>query len=619
MDGKSKPLPTMVLGALGVVFGDIGTSPLYAVRQVFHDQPSFAQDPAAISGVMALIIWSVLIAVCVKYTMFVMRADHDGEGGTLAMLGLIQSHNPPPPFARPGALVLIVLFGSALLYGDGMITPAISVLSAVEGLDVATKTFEHFVLPLTAAILLGLFLLQHRGTEKVGKLFGPVMLLWFGAIGLVGAVSLFRHPVALHCLNPVAGLHFLATHGWAGFLTLGAVVLAFSGVEALFADLGHFGRKPIIIAWYFLVLPGLMLNYLGQGALLLADPKSAAEPFYGLVPHWGIYPMVAISTAATVIASQALISGAFSLTRQAVNMGLAPRYAVKHTSAESQGQVYMPVVNNILMAGCLAMVFGFGSSDAMGNAFGLAVIGTMTITSIVFFVVTRKVWHWPLYYAVPLFLFFVTFDLVFLAANMVKILQGAWVPLVIGVVIFTLLTIWTDGRARYQRALATWSMPVADFRRGMQTWERRRTGSIVFLTFNLDRVPLVGRHQWLLANCRYERVLLVHIVNDNVPYVPDADRIRVVEVGDGLFSAEVRFGFMEMHRLCDILAKHLPFAWDESLVFMLPQPIAVERAGFWSRLMQHMFLFLGRTGLSLVEWLHIPPHQAIGVGLELEI
>ncbi len=617
MSGK-KPLPTMVLGALGVVFGDIGTSPLYAVRQVFHDQPGFANDPGAITGVMALIIWSVLIAVCLKYTVFVMRADHHGEGGTLAMLGLIQSADPPPPFARPGALVLIVLFGSALLYGDGMITPAISVLSAVEGLDVATKDFEHYVLPLTAGILLALFLFQHRGTEKVGALFGPVMLVWFTAIGFVGAVALIRYPVALHCLNPVAGVHFLLTHGWAGFLTLGAVVLAFSGVEALFADLGHFGRRPIILAWYILVLPGLMLNYLGQGALLLHDKQAAAEPFYGLVPHWGIYPMVALSTAATVIASQALISGAFSLTRQAVNMGLAPRYSVRHTSAESQGQVYMPVVNNILMVGCLAMVFGFGSSDAMGNAFGLAVIGTMTITSVVFFVVTRKVWHWPLYVAVPLLLLFLGFDLVFLAANMVKILQGAWVPLVIGIVVFTLLTIWTDGRARYQRALATWSMPVDEFRRGMKGWQRRRDGSVVFLTFNLDRVPLVGRHAWLLANCRFERVLLLHVLSDTVPYVGKDRRVEVHEIGDGLFVAEARFGFMESPRLCDVLPPALPFPWDGA-VFMLPQPIATEQAGFWSRVMQHMFLFLGRTGLSLVEWLHIPPHQAIGIGLELEM
>jgi KUP system potassium uptake protein len=617
MSGK-KPLPTMVLGALGVVFGDIGTSPLYAVRQVFHDQPGFANDPAAITGVMALIIWSVLIAVCLKYTVFVMRADHHGEGGTLAMLGLIQSHDPPPPFSRPRALVLIVLFGSALLYGDGMITPAISVLSAVEGLDVATKEFQHYVLPLTAGILLALFLLQHRGTEKVGALFGPVMLLWFGAIGLVGAVALVEHPVALHCLNPVAGVHFLFTHGWAGFLTLGAVVLAFSGVEALFADLGHFGRRPIILAWYFLVLPGLMLNYLGQGALLLHDPQAASEPFFGLVPHWGIYPMVALSTAATVIASQALISGAFSLTRQAVNMGLAPRYSVRHTSAESEGQVYMPVVNNILMAGCLAMVFGFGSSDAMGNAFGLAVIGTMTITSIVFFVVTRKVWRWPLYYAVPLLVLFLGFDLVFLAANAVKILQGAWVPLVVGVVIFTLLTVWTDGRARYQRALSTWSMPIDEFRRGMKAWERRREGSVIFLTFNLERVPLVGRHAWLLANCRYDRVLLLHVVNDTVPYVQEDRRVEVHEIGNGLYAAEARFGFMEMPRLCDVLPPALPFPWDGA-VFMLPQPIATEQPGFWNRVMQHMFLFLGRTGLSLVEWLHIPPHQAIGVGLELEM
>ena len=617
MGSNNKPLPLMMLGALGVVFGDIGTSPLYAVRQVFHDQPDLAHDPAAITGIMALMIWSVLLAVCVKYTLFVMRADHEGEGGTLAMLGLIQSHNPPKAFARPGALVLIVLFGSALLYGDGMITPAISVLSAVEGLNVATDALKPVVLPVTAGILLALFLFQSRGTEAVGKLFGPVMLLWFAAIGFVGAVSLIAHPLALSCLNPVAGVHFLLTHGWSGYLTLGAVVLAFSGVEALFADLGHFGRRPIVLAWYGLALPGLMLNYLGQGALLLHDPKAAAEPFYGLVARWGVYPMVLIATLATVIASQALISGAFSLTRQAVNMGLAPRYAVRHTSAESAGQVYMPLVNTILMIGCLAMVFGFGSSDAMGNAYGLAVIGTMAITSIVFFVVTRKVWHWPLVYALPLLVLFLGFDLAFLGANLGKILQGAWVPLAIGVVIFTLLAIWTDGRARYQRGLATWSMPVAEFRRDMGGWRERQAGTVVFLTFDLDRVPLVARHPWLLANCRYERVLLLRVVYAQNPYVAGDRRVEVNEVGDGLFCAEARFGFMEQPTVGACLPKALPFDWG-GVVFMLPQPIATERAGFWNRAMQHVFLFLGRSGLSLVEWLHIPPHQAIGVGLELE-
>ncbi len=612
-----KKLSGLMLGALGVVFGDIGTSPLYAVRQVFHDTPRFAADPAAITGVLSLILWAIVLAVCVKYTMFVLRADHDGEGGTLAMLGLIQQADPPRAFAGPGVLTLLVLFGSALLYGDGMITPSISVLSAVEGLSVATDALKPYVLPLAVLILLVLFLVQHRGTETVGRLFGPVMLAWFVTIGALGAYSIVQHPAVLVCFDPRAGLRFLTGHGWTGYATLGAVVLAFSGVEALFADLGHFGRRPIILAWYGLVLPGLLLNYLGQGALLLRDPRAAAEPFYGLLPHWGIYPMVALSTAATVIASQALISGAFSLTRQAVNLGLAPRYAVRHTSAESSGQIYMPVVNGFLMIGCLAVVLGFRSSDALGNAYGLAVIGTMTITSIVFFVVTRRVWHWSLWTALPLAGAFLAFDFAFLGANLAKILQGAWVPLVIGGFVFTLLTLWTVGRARYRRALADWSMNVADFKQRMQGWTTR-TGSAVFLTSNLDWVPLVGRHRWLWENCRYDNVLLLKVDLTKTPYVEAAQRTTITQVCSGFYVGEVRFGFMETPCIGTVLPQALPFDWD-SAVFLLPRPIPTGHGAFSRRVLQHAYLFLSKTGLSPVEWFQIPPHQAVSVGLELEM
>jgi KUP system potassium uptake protein len=607
-----------MLGTIGVVFGDIGTSPLYAVRQVFHDTPVYASDPAAITGVLSLIIWAVVLAVCVKYTMFVLRADHDGEGGTLAMLGLIEQTKPPDPCKGPGVLVLLVLFGSALLYGDGMITPSISVLSAVEGLNVATDIFKPYVLPISAVILLMLFLVQNRGTEAVGRYFGPVMAVWFASIGVVGAVSIVQTPAVLACFNPMQGVHFLLHHGWTGYLTLGAVVLAFSGVEALFADLGHFGRRPIILAWYVFVLPGLLLNYLGQGALLLRNPHAAGEPFFGQVPHWALYPMVALATCATVIASQALISGAFSLTRQAVNMGLAPRYAVRHTSAEASGQVYMPVVNGFLMIGCLAVVLGFRSSDALGNAYGLAVIGTMTITSIVFFVVTWKVWHWPLYLAVPLMIAFLGFDLAFLGANLVKILQGAWVPLVIGIFVFTLLFIWNIGRARYRRALAEWSMGIDEFRHGMSAWKQRGAGAAVFLTTDLDRVPLVGRHHWLREHCSYENVLLLKIELVRSPYYSAEHRVEVKDLGNGLFTAEARFGFMEAPRAGDVLLKALPFDWATA-VFMLPQPIATDTGPFSHRILRRIYLFLGRTGLTPIEWFQIPPHQAVSVGMELDI
>ena len=613
----AKKLPTLMLGALGVVFGDIGTSPLYAVQQVFSDTPAFAHDPRAILGILSLILWSVVLAVCVKYTMFVLRADHDGEGGTLAMLGLIEQHNPPKPFASPGALTLLVLFGSALLYGDGMITPSISVLSAVEGLNVATTIFKPYVLPIAATILFLLFLVQSRGTEVVGRLFGPVMFLWFASIGLAGIVSIANNPAVLAAIDPRHAIAFLFGHGWLGYATLGSVVLAFSGVEALFADLGHFGRRPIILAWYFFVLPGLFLNYLGQGALLLHDPSAAAKPFFAILPHWAIYPMVALSTLATVIASQALISGAFSLTRQAVNLGLAPRYAVHHTSADSSGQVYMPVVNYFLMIGCLAVVLSFRTSDALGNAYGLAVIGTMTITSIVFFVVTTRVWRWPLYWAVPLAAAFLVFDLAFLGANLAKILQGAWVPLAIAAFVFTVLTLWTVGRARYRRALATWSMKTTDFQADMTGWDRRQ-GSAIFLTSNLDYVPLVGRHRWLRENCRYDNVLLLKIDMTPQPYVPDADRVTIKQVCRGFHTGEARFGFMETPCVGTVLSHVVPFDLDAA-AYILARPIPTNQGAWTRQALQRIYIFLSKTGLTPTEWLQIPAHQAVSVGLELDM
>jgi KUP system potassium uptake protein len=618
-DSKSaQPLPLLVLGSLGVVFGDIGTSPLYALRQVFHDNPALARDPHAVIGILSLILWSVVLAVCVKYTLLVMRADNDGEGGTLAMLGLIEKTNPPKPLAGPGILVLLVLFGSALLYGDGVITPSISVLSAVEGLGVATSALKPVVLPLSVAILLGLFLVQSRGTQVVGRFFGPIMLLWFAAIGALGAVSLWHTPAILHCLDPRTGVAFLLTHGWKGYATLGAVVLAFSGVEALFADLGHFGRTPIILAWYFVGLPGLILNYLGQGALMLQDSHHGAEPFFGLVPHLALYPMVALSTAATVIASQALISGAFSLTQQAVNMGLAPPYRILHTSKDASGQVYMPFINALLMVGCLAIVLSFRSSDALGNAYGLAVIGTMTVTSIVFFIVMRRVWKWHLAVALPILVGFLIFDISFLGANLIKLLEGAWVPLAIGLAIFLLLWCWTLGRARFQRALAQWSMPLAEFQQSIGGWKQRRDGTVVFMTAGLDHVPLIGRHTWLRDNCAYARVLLMRVETKRSAYVGQSDRIEVRDLGDGLFTAVARFGFMELPYAGDVLPAALPFPWSET-VFVLARPIAAPCHTWLGTIVLSVYMYLRHTGLTPIESFRLPPNQTIFVGMELEI
>lgn len=427
---------TLTLGALGVVFGDIGTNPLYALRQCFENLGEKSVAAASVLGILSLIFWSLILVVCVKYLTFIMRADHDGEGGTLAMLALIQKKRPPLVTASPGVLVLIVLFGSALLYGDGVITPAISVLSAVEGIKIAAPGAQGIVVPASLAILLGLFLLQSQGTGVVGRLFGPVMAVWFLAIAALGVAGIVQAPQVLLALNPLAGLVFMAHHGWLGFAVLGGVVLCFSGAEALFADLSHFGRLPIRLGWYALVLPSLVFNFFGQGALLLTHPKETENPFYTLVPHALLYPMVALATIATVIASQALISGVFSLTEQAIHMGYFPRLNIVHTSQEQEGQIYIAVVNYLLMAGCIFIVLAFQSSDRLGAAYGLVVIGTMTITSLTYFVVVRKVWNWPLAGAVALVGLFLIVDLTFLVGNISKIVEGAWVPLVLGLFVF---------------------------------------------------------------------------------------------------------------------------------------------------------------------------------------
>ncbi len=615
---ESRKLPLVTLGALGVVFGDIGTSPLYAVQQCFTDEPGFAKEPALVIGVLSLIIWSIIFVVCLKYVTFILRADHDGEGGTLALLGLIRTKVPPLKFARPGWLTVLVLFGSALLYGDGVVTPAISVLSAVEGLKMASPAFGSIVVPLSAGILLALFLVQQMGTETVGRLFGPVMLVWFVTIAIAGVAGAVQHPAVLAAFNPLAGLRLLFGQGWAGYAVLGAVVLCFSGTEALFADLGHFGRRPIVLAWYAIVLPSLGLNYLGQGAQLLENPAAADNPFFALVPHWGIYPMVVLATTATVIASQALITGAFSLTQQAINMGFAPRYGVVHTSEAKRGQIYMPVINYALMIGCLALVFGFRSSAALGAAYGLAVIGTMTVTSITFFIVTQRVWGWPLWRSVALCGLFLVIDCAFLGANLAKLLSGAWVPLLIGGFVFAVLFIWTEGRSRFRQALAGWSMPLPEFMTLAKCWERREGGGAVFLTENADKVPLVGRHEWLREHVSHEQVLLLRVETTSRPHVPASERLSIEDMGGGIFRGVARFGFMHNPDLTEALKDGAPFESGEA-VFFLPQISAVGTWPRWRRMLRRIYLFLGRTGLTPVEYFNLPPDRVVSVGLELDV
>jgi KUP system potassium uptake protein len=611
----------LALAALGVAFGDIGTSPLYAVQQCFlhfHGKPP---TPPEVLGILSLIFWSLVLVVCVKYLTFIIPCDHNGEGGTLAMLGLVQAKTRTKE--KLSGLAMLVLFGSALLYGDGIITPSISVLSAVEGLKVATPGAEPFVVPMALAILIGLFLLQRRGTEGVGALFGPVMVIWFLTIAVLGVGGIARAPRVLAAMNPWEAVRFLTTHGWPGFTVLGAVVLCFSGAEALFADLGHFGRVPIRLAWYVLVLPALLLNYFGQGAWELAQPPAGASgPFYALVPSWALYPMVGLSTLATVIASQALISGAFSLTEQAIHMGYCPRFAIVHTSSKERGQVYVNVINYLLMIGCVGIVLAFRSSDRLGGAYGLAVIGTMTVTSLTYFAVLRATSGWSELSAGLLAGAFLVVDLAFMAGNVVKIFSGAWVPLAVAALVWAVSWIWTAGYARYQRALAKWAMPIDDFRKEVEGWKTRHEGTGVLLTRHPETVPLMQKSAWLRFHARHEQILLVTLVDEQIPYVPREKMSRVEKLGDGFYGITGSFGFMQHPDVTLVLKsqpREIPINWD-CLVCYLPEATLISRRRSWrARAVLSAYNFLGRNSLSVAAYFRVPPREVVHVGITLEV
>jgi KUP system potassium uptake protein len=618
---RGKNQIALTLGALGVVFGDIGTSPLYAVGQCFHELHGKVPDPSSILGILSLIFWSLILVVCVKYVTFVLRADYNGEGGTLALLGLIQTRKKSalPPLNR---LVLLVFVGSALLYGDSVITPSISVLSAVEGLKIATPSAQPFIVPICLSILVGFFFLQRRGTGSVGAIFGPVMIVWFVVIGWLGVIGIAQAPQVLAALNPLEALRFLTGHGMEGILVLGAVVLCFSGAEALFADLGHFGRFPIRLAWYVLVLPSLLLNYFGQGALVFRQPAQAESPFYALVPPAMLYPMVALSTVATIIASQAVISGAFSLTEQAINMGYFPRFPIIQTSEQERGQIYVGIVNWALMLACLAVVVGFRSSDRLSGAYGLAVIGTMTTTSLTYFVVLRRVWKWSAVKAVALAGTFLVIDLSFLAGNLVKILSGAWVPLLIGGFVLAIFWIWTFGHNRYLRELKKLAMPVNQFTHEICHWQHRIEGTAVFLSGDPHTVPLVGQNQWLQKNARHERVLLLTVIQAPTPFMSASKGSKVEKLGAGFFRITTEYGFMQQPNVTEIL-KELPgneltIDW-ETLVCYLPEPRIVAQGGWWKRAIQRIYDFLRRNSLSAADYFRIPPREVVHSGLQLDV
>ena len=618
-------LAMLTLGALGVVYGDIGTSPLYALRECFSGPHPLPPTRSNVLGVLSLIFWSLLLIVSLKYLTIVLRATNKGEGGILALMALAFPKRSLGASRRRALLIGLGVFGAALLYGDGMITPAISVLSAVEGLNVATPAFEHFVIPITVFTLIVLFAAQSRGTGRVGAVFGPVMVLWFISLALLGVRGILKAPEVLQSLNPWLGLGFLMHSGWTGFVVLGAVFLAVTGAEALYADVGHFGVRPIRIAWFGLVLPGLFLNYLGQGALVLHDPKSIENPFYLLAPHWALYLLVALATAATVIASQALISGAFSLTIQAIQLGYLPRMAVKHTSSTERGQIYLPHVNWALMLAAIGLVLGFRSSSNMAAAYGIAVTLTMLSTTVLFFFAARRLWGWSVWQAAAVCSLFLVVETAFFAANLLKVFNGGWFPLAMGLAIFLLMTTWKKGRELVWNKLRPASLPLEMF---LDEMERNRKvprvpGTALFMTANPEGTPIALLHNLKHNKVIHERNLILTILTDEVPQVDAAKRLEVEKLAAGFQRIVAHYGFMEEPNVPELLANAPlvgePINIHRTTFFLSRETILPTRSGSMTRWRQWLFAVMSRNAQSASSFYRIPAGRVVELGMQVEI
>jgi KUP system potassium uptake protein len=612
-------LSGLALGALGVVYGDIGTSPLYALRECFLGSHSVEPTRLNVLGVMSLIFWSLIIVISIKYLVFVMRADNRGEGGILALMALIRTDG-----RRGWILVALGLFGAALLYGDGMITPAISVLSAVEGLEVATTFFNPYIIPITIAILVGLFVIQSRGTEGIGKLFGPVMMVWFATLAILGVRWIIREPAVLAAVNPAYAIRFFAHNGVQGFLVLGSVFLVVTGGEALYADMGHFGRRPIRIAWFTLVLPSLMLNYFGQCALLLNAPKDVQHPFYSMAPSWALYPLVILATVATVIASQAVISGAFSLTRQAVQLGYSPRFEIVQTSDEAIGQIYIPAVNWVLMIATIGLVLGFRESTNLAAAYGIAVTTTMVITTVLAFVVEREVWGWGTLAAGTLTASFLVLDLSYFGANVVKIPHGGWFPLVVAGLIYLLMATWKLGRKILADRLREEALPLEDFVRNIKPDSPPRVpGTAVFLTTNPAGTPTTLLHNLKHNKVLHETVVLMTVITEEVPWVSPEDRVEVESLDKGVYRLTARYGFTQDPRAQDVLdcAREDGLFLDMmKTTFFLGRETLIpsSRPGMF-RWQKRLFALMSRNAQRFTDFFRIPPNRVVELGMQVSL
>jgi KUP system potassium uptake protein len=614
----------MSLGALGVVFGDIGTSPLYALRECFAEEHGIPLDAPNILGVLSLIFWTIIVAICFKYMAVVMKADNKGEGGILSLMALASSSEKKSSNIRKYIIVTLGLFGAALLYGDGVITPAISVLSAVEGLGLLTPAFEAYVIPLTIFILNAFFLVQRFGTGKIGVVFGPILLLWFAVLGALGVRGIMGNPAVLEAVNPWHAIEFFNYHGFHGFVVLGSVVLVITGGEALYADMGHFGRRPIRLAWFFLALPALVLNYFGQGALLLSTPAAISNPFYLLAPTWALAPMVILATLATIIASQALVSGIFSITRQAMQMGFCPRLSTVHTSSREIGQIYVPFVNWALFLGVIWLVLTFKSSSNLAAAYGIAVTGTMVITTLLAYEVAIRRWNWSLGRAVLIFGFFLLFDVAFFGANAMKIAHGGWVPIVMAAVIYLLMVTWHKGRKILYDRLKARSVTVEAFcQMILRTPPLRVTGTAIYMAGDPSGIPVPLLHNLKHNKVLHERVAILTIQTKDEPFVPKKERVTIDEIIPNLYRIIVYYGFMETPKMKHILEacrqRDIHFNVTET-TFVLGRetilPSSIPGMSLWR---EKLFAIMSKNAQRPTAFFKIPPNQVIEVGIQVEI
>jgi KUP system potassium uptake protein len=620
-------LGLLMLTALGVVFGDIGTSPLYALKECFAVGPHGVDPtPENVLGVLSMIVWSLICVVGIKYVSFILRADNRGEGGILALLALLlqKTGGVVNDEKKKKRVIVLALFGAALLYGDGIITPAVSVLGAMEGVTVIAPSLQRTVVPVTIVLLLGVFAAQRFGTDRVGKMFGPVMLLWFTGIAALGIPYILKQPMVLKSLLPWYAIGFMVHHGWHAFVLLGAVVLSVTGAEALYADMGHFGKRPIRLAWGLLVFPCLLLNYFGQGAALLMDSSVRSNPFYALAPGILLYPVLVIATMAAIIASQALISGAFSLTQQSVQLGFSPRVTIIHTSAKQHGQIYIPEVNTLMAIGTILVVLGFKSSSALAAAYGIAVTGTMAITTLLFYELSVSRWNWPQSRALALTGFFLLIDLAFLGANVLKIWQGGWVPLVVAIGLFTLMTTWKRGREALAQLLRRSTLPTELFLADVRRKEPVRvSGTAVFLTSDADGIPPVLLHHLKHNKVLHEQVVLMSVVSKPVPYVDPAKRVDVKELGVGFWRVRANYGFMQSPEMRDIMqsarSSGLVCANGSTSYFLGREqllPNGPTRMPLWRK---KLFILMTRNARAATAFFNIPPGRVVELGTQIEL